>query len=152
MYKLFNDYVFKSEATKQQWKDFLENLDEEIRLSYMGRMSSLSILINFRRCFNITPYALKNSKSIEHADYRLFALYLLVHYSKDTLNDIADDFNTSIDELQSIRSNQYLHLEYEVKIKTYFEPLKADFKEVRRTELGLAEITLEKIIYQRKHS
>lgn len=140
----FYDYEFKTEATKKKWKDFLDNIDEEMKLSYKRR-SSLSILINFKRSFNITPYTLRHSQKNEHADHRKFALYLLVHYSKDTLDDIANDFNTSIDEIQSVKSNEDLHAEYVEKIKMFFEPLKAGFKEGRRTSLAFSE-TIQEII------
>lgn len=142
MNTLFYDYEFKTEVSKLQWKEFLANIDEEIRLSYMGRISTLPILSNFKKCFNITPYSLRNSDKLEHVEHRRFALYLLVHYSKDTLEDIANDFHTSIDELQSIKSNQDLYLEYEEKIKIFFEPLKVDFKEAKRSQLALSEIVL----------
>lgn len=145
----FYDYQFKTDATKKEWKHFMDNIDERIRLAYKGR-NSIAVLINFKKCFNITPYTLRHSKKVEHADLRKFALYLLVHYSKDTLDDIANDFNTSIDELQSIKSNQDLHLEYEEKIKMFFEPLKEDFKECRGANLAFCEVMLEAIDEQTK--
>lgn len=145
MNTLCYDYEFKTEASMQQWKDLLANIDEEIRLSYRNRISTLLILINFKKCFNITPYSLRNSDKLEHVEHRKFALYLLVNYSKETLDDIANDFNASIDELQCIKSKQNLHLEYEEKIRIFFEPLKENFLEARRTEFALSEVMLEAI-------
>lgn len=140
----FYDYEFKTDATKKKWKHFMDNIDERMRLAYKGR-NSITVLINFKKCFNITPYTLRHSKKIEHTDLRKFALYLLVHYSKETLDDIANDFNTSIDELQSIKSNQDLDLEYEEKIKIFFEPLKANFIECTGSNYAFYEVMLEVI-------
>jgi hypothetical protein len=101
----------------------LEKSHVDCRNAYKGSRNNISILSHFKHCFNITPIALKNPKLFQYKDLRLLALYILCHYSKDSWEKTALDFNISIGELTKIAEYEDMPQRYSKEFDLFFKEI-----------------------------
>lgn len=137
---IYYDYEFKTDEFKKEYLDFLQHIDEEIRLFYSKNVSMLHILLTYKKLFGMTPISLRSRSDKEAIEHRNFVLYLIVHFSKEPLTSIKEYFSVSEEFLQSLRDDDSLHAVYEEKTKLFFDFHREEYRLNRRAKIALAEI------------
>jgi len=131
----YRNYELKTEVMKEKWRDMQENVYEEMEEFY--KENRLNVYGIIKKVYHITPQRLKNDPSVEIRD---FALYMLVHFSNDSLEKIAIDFkDVTVDHLLSIKNDDSLHKKYEKEKIRFFNLLKSDFLNSQYLNLAFAE-------------
>lgn len=137
---IYYDYEFKTDEFKKEYLDFLQHIDEEIRLFYSKNASMLQILITYKKLFGMTPISLRSRSDKEAIEHRNFVLYLLVHFSKEPLTSIKEYFNVSEEFLQILRDDDSLHKIYEEKTKLFFDLHREEYILNKKAQIALAEV------------
>lgn len=136
---IYHDYDFKTDEFKREYLDFLQHVDEEIRLFYRKNVSMLHILLTYKKLFGMTPISLRSRSDKEAIEHRNFVLYLLVHFSKEPCTSIKEYFNVSDEFLQNLRDDDSLHAIYEEKTKLFFDLHREEYILNKKAQIALAE-------------
>jgi len=114
------DYKFKKQENIDKRDDVFNNTFELMKKYY--KEQKLSVLSTIRKQYKITPARLKQGNSQETQNIREFTLYMMVFYSRDSLEKIANEFdNITLKDLSLIQTNQSLHQKYDQQVRKFLE-------------------------------
>ena len=123
---LYSNYKFKIKENQEKWNEECSNVYANMKQYYKKR--GMNVLSVIRKIYRITPARLKIDNSLEIAEIRNFALYMMVNYSGKTIEDISNDFsNITIKDLEYMLDNDILEIKYEDKIKRFFDYYKEGY-------------------------
>lgn len=123
---LYYDYKFKSKENQDKWDDILKNVYHYMKLDFTK--NGVNVYSQIRRMYNITPARLKKDGSDAIKNIRNFTLYMLVHFSKQDLKEIANEFvDVTIKDLEMIKNDKTLDLKYDEEIKMFLDYYKEDY-------------------------
>ena len=134
---LYHNQNLKSQTSQDMWNVVMAHRFETMELYYRKQFSMGRVLSIFRKAFKIAPITLKNSKS-DDKNYtkKLFALYLLTKYSKNSFEEIATEFHISVDDLTQISSKKF-----DIKdIKLFFKSFENEYLEDVRSSLYMTDL------------
>ena len=112
----------KSEESRKIWNKTCHNVYDNMKEDFKKSRRINTILGDIRKLYKITPARLRTDSSNEIKDLRMFALYLLVHYSTATFEQIIEQFeDITIKTLEDIQNNSNLDTRYDTKIKEFLD-------------------------------
>jgi transcriptional antiterminator Rof (Rho-off) len=148
-----HDGKLKKQSSIDTWEDFKSKLPENAFEHFREHDKILSVLIHIKRCFNITPIKLKTSNDKDAIYFRELALFLLVHYSNASHEEIMKEFKIKNSELKKYQNIEYFVNRYKKEIELYFKDKIDDFANNRFSQIHfrdgfdidkLVDIILEK--------
>lgn len=127
----------KSQTSQDMWKVIMAHKFETMELYYRKQFSMGRVLSIFRKAFKVAPITLKNAKS-DDKNYakKLFVLYLLTKYSKNSFEEIATEFHISVNDLTQIASKKF-DIE---DIKLFFKSFENEYLEDVRSSLYMKDL------------
>ena len=93
----------------------------------------------FKKAFRIAPITLKKSTDDKLYKYKLLGIYLLTKYSNTEFEVIAKEFNTSLETIYLISSNNTYMTSFQDDIKLFFKQFEDDFLIDRKSSLAFKE-------------
>jgi len=136
---IFYDYEFKSEEFQNAWRCITSNTFKNMELHYRKQFSMSRLLSYFRKAFKVAPITLKNSIDNKHYTKKLLAIYLLIKYSNEKYEVIAEEFHISLDTVILISSNTLYKTTFQDEIKLFFKQFEDTYFENQKTLLALRE-------------
>jgi len=135
----FYDYTFESIDKQNAWRCILNNTFESMELYYRKQFSMPKLLSYFKKAFRITSITLKKSTDDALYKHKLLGIYLLVKYSQEEFEIIAKEFNTSLETINLISSNNIYRITYRDEIRVFFKQFENDYLIDRKSSLAFQE-------------
>lgn len=121
---IYRNYEFKSKENANEFKNFIANVDINIREYYRNFFVLNKLLVIFKKVYKITPIALRTEVDSRTKHLRKLAIYLLSKYSKASVDEISDYFNVSTKFINSIIMDVSFEKIHEAEINLFFKHLK----------------------------
>jgi len=136
---MFYDYEFETEKYQNAWRCISNNTFQSMELYYRKQFSMPRLLSYFKKTFKIAPITLKKSTDDKLYKYKLLGIYLLTKYSNTEFEVIAKEFNTSLETINLISSNNTYVTTFQDDIKLFFKQFEDDFLIDRKSSLAFKE-------------
>ena len=136
---MFYDYEFEGIEYQNTWRCISSNTFENMELYYRKQFSMQRLLSYSKKAFGITPITLKNSTDDILYKHKLLGIYLLVKYSNEEFEVIAKEFNTSLETIILVSTNNTYMTTFQDNIKLFFKQFEDDFLMDRKSSLAFKE-------------
>ena len=136
---MFYDYEFETEEYQNTWRCISNNTFQSMELYYRKQFSISRLLSYFKKAFRIAPITLKNSTDDTLYKHKLLGIYLLTKYSNAEFEILAKEFNTSLETINLIASNNTYMTTFQDDIKLFFKQFEDDFLIDRKSSLAFKE-------------
>jgi len=130
---------FKSEEYQNSWRCIMCNTFENMELYYRKQFYMQDLVCYFEEAFSIPWKALTVDRIDSLYEEKLLAIYLLTKYSKEDFKIIADEFNISLETVNSIYTNNTFKTTFMNDVKLFFKQLESDYLNKKQSSLEWKE-------------
>lgn len=141
-----HDGKLKKQSSIDKWEDFKNQLPQNAFEYFKENHKFITVLINIKQCFNITPITLKTSNNKDIVYYRELALYLLVNYSNAPDEEIIKEFSIQSYDLKKYKDKEYFEKLYKKELELYFKDKIDDFTNNRFSQIHFWDSCGENLI------
>lgn len=115
----WDKYELKLKVSRDKYHDICRNVDYCMKEDY--KKIGVDVFAQIERMYKITPATLKEEVTPHTLRIRDFTLFMLVNYSKLSLDEIVDKFvNIRIEDLECMKDDKILYIKYEKQIYSFF--------------------------------